>query len=532
MRLQTPAPHPKRTRPSGFWRYSAVGAAFAAVVLALRVPLWLLPGPGRDEAAYHYWAHHPEPAYAPLLQLAVRLSEFAGNGHSLWALRAPVIVLGLLVIFLNDRRLATTGATNPWRTLAALTLALCPWQSITGSLLHPDNFLLAAILGLVLAVQHNRLWLATLAAVTAVLAKPTGIIVLPVVWWLLNHMKNRDPRQLWFARGVLFLAAVGLVSLLKPDMVAGIADFGRMAPTVPWYVRTMAGGGTLLALGGPLLVAVAWIGIRQRLRDLRDDPTGRRQREARASLALAAMLLVFFLAAALLRGQFKGNWILPALVLLWPTRLSSFFGVTTSPKVRSLLVTGLVLTLLISVGQTVVMARPGIVTRVEDHLAARGSVPSWATYSTQAGVREAVVSTSRTWSDHLHEYDDASAFAEGLKARWCANQGAAVPVEWIVAADYGLACQVHWYFGEPEAYVAIYGDGVFHRTWNWLRECAPQDALLALSLPPARSVCSTELDLIKILAPVDHPVTVRPLQPAVVQWRAHHSQEKPHVLIP
>jgi len=274
-----------------------------------------------------------------------------------------------------------------------------------------------------------------------------------------------------------------------------------------------------------LVVGLAWLGARQRWRHLRDGSLGRHRQEARASLALAGVLLVVFLAVALLRGQFKGNWILPALVLLWPTRLDlrphPVWG-------RNVLAMGVVLAYLTSLGQTVVLARPELLARLEDRLAARGMVPEWATYSTQAGIREPAVSASRTWSDHLHEYADGSAFAGEIRADWCDVQGAATPVTCIVADDYGLACQLHWYLGDAGALVVIYDDGIFHRTWSDLRRAAPIQQLLALTLPATARTRGGSFRVVKPMPAVTQPVTGRPLQPAVVEWIGTPRQESPY----
>ncbi len=481
-------------------------ALLAAVLLLIRLPLWLLPGPGRDEAAYYYWAHHPEPAYSLLVQAAIRLGGLVA-GHSLWALRLPVLVLGLLVLVLNDRRLARAGSPVGWRGLAAAALALNPWQSFAGSILHPDNFMLAALLLLVLAIQERRLWLATLATVGAVLAKPTGVLFLPVTWWLLGTLPGPDRRQLHAARLVLVLAAVGLAVTMRPDMVVGMAGFGRMSDSLPWLTRLIAGGGSTLFLGGPVLLGLAVLGVRQRWPDIRTDD------EARASLSLAAILLVVFLTAALLRGQFKGNWILPAAVLLWPLRppRRQLLG-----NPRRLVAVGLVLALLTSLGQTLAMSRPDLIDNWEHALSDRNLVPAWLAYETQAGTRETAVSSSRTWSDHLHEYDDISGFAAQLKSDWCCTAGEAAPLPWIIAGDYGLACQLHWYLAEPQAAIAIYGDGIFCGTWSEICNCAPPTSMLALSLPPDGQVRS-----IAALPVRAHPITGFPLRPAVVRWSTH-----------
>ena len=507
----------------GFGRLFVGLVLLVSGLLAVRLPLWLLPGPGRDEAAYHYWVHHPEPFYAPLLQWAVRLAEVF-CGHSLWSLRAPVLILGVGILWLNDRRLAGIRTPLHLRWLAVLALAFSPWQGFAGSILHPDNFLLAALLALVLAVQHNRLWLATAAAVIAVLAKPTGVLFLPVAWWLCGTLDDLGPREKWAARAVLLATALAVAATVQPEMMRGMADFGRLDPTTAWYARILAAGGALLFLGGPVLVGLSFVGARQRWYDRHQGPDALSKHEARASLAIAAMMLAVFLAAAVLRGQFKGNWVLPALVLLWPVRMPAW---TALPRVRALVVAGLVLTFAASLGQTLIMVRPGLVDRVEGQLSARGLVPAAATYSVQAGVRETSVSTSRSWSDHLRQYNDASLFAAQIKAGWCEAQGAATPVPCLVAGDYGLACQLHWYLGDPATRVAIHGDGIFHRTWTDLRHGAGENDLLFLSGPGPDDFSTAELRVQALLPAVMHPVTGRPLQPTIARWHNDLNQETP-----
>ncbi len=93
------ADHESTARQSG----TALGLVLSAVIL-MRLPLWLLPGPGRDEAAYHYWALHLEPPFAPLVQAVVAVFDLF-EPFSLWSVRTPVALLGLLVLYLGDLRL-------------------------------------------------------------------------------------------------------------------------------------------------------------------------------------------------------------------------------------------------------------------------------------------------------------------------------------------------------------------------------------------------------------------------------------------
>jgi hypothetical protein len=528
MSSRDPANTTPEPQKPGFWR-NGVGFSLLAVgILVARLPLWLLPGPGRDEAAYHYWVHHPEPFYAPLLQWSVAVAEVFG-GHSLWSLRAPVLILGLVILWLNDRRLAGTHTPHYLRWLAAMAIAFSPWQGFAGSILHPDNFLLAALLALVLAVQNNRLWWATIAAITAVLAKPTGLIFLPVVWWLVGKMDHIKGRDLWASRALLLALALAAAATLKPDMVRGMADFGRLADTVPWYARGLASGGALLFLGGPVLVILSVTGARQRWQNLHPDTDPALAREARASLAAAAVMLVVFLSAALLRGQFKGNWVLPALVLLWPLRLAPWMAL---PRTRTLLVAGVVLAFASSLGQTLILRKPDLIDRMENGLSRRGLVPAAATYSVQAGVRETAVSSSRSWSDHLRQYHNAAAFAGTVKAGWCQAQGELTPVPCIVSDDYGLACQLHWYLGEPTTKIAISGDGIVSRTWNDLRDNPTHDDLLVLMAPAAGDIPHGYLGSQTSLAAVLHPVTGQRLQPMIARWHDNPNQETPDVEFP
>lgn len=510
----------------------ALGAAVFGLttLLLLRLPLWLLPGPGRDEAAYHYWAHHPELAYAPLLQLAVRLSELL-LGNSLWSLRLPVIVLGLVVLILNDRRLAGAGASVANRRLAAIALATCAWQGYVSSVLHPDNFLLAALLGLILAVQNNRLGLATVAAVAAVLAKPTGLLVLPVLWWLAGRLPEISQSRLWTARLVLLGLAVGQFAVTDLALVGSLADFGRLSGSLSWSQRGLAAGGALLFLGGPLLLIMAGSGLPQRLRILRAGGSGPAVSEAVATLATAGVLSAVFLAAVVMRGQFKGNWVLPAVILLWPTATPRWL---TRRGGQTLAVAGLAVAMVGGLGQTVALARPELVDQLEHMMVSRSMVPRWATYATQSGLREVTVSTSRTWADHLREFSGTAAFAETISCQWRDALGDSVPLRWILSNDYGLACQLAWGLGDPDLRVAICGDGIFGGTWAEFTRAAPAGPLLALSRSPLAADC---LPLGNwgpgpVLPPIPHPVTGNPLWAKVLVRQTNANKETSDADIP
>ena len=260
-------------------RVAVVGGLWLLTVVLLRLPLWLLPGPGRDEAAYHYWAHHGEPAYAPLMQMVVRLFELPLH-QSLWALRAPVSVTGMLVLLLGDLRLRWAGATPSVRLLAFLAVALTPWQSVTGSFLHPDGFLMVALLAFVLAAQRGHVLLSALAALAAVLAKPTGVLLIPVAWWLAGRLDTDARWRVVAARALLVAALLVFLLPMKATMVEGIASFARAADSVSLPARLGFGGLSLVFTGGPLLLGLAVPGFRERLHLLRCGAPGSRRREA------------------------------------------------------------------------------------------------------------------------------------------------------------------------------------------------------------------------------------------------------------
>lgn len=472
----------------------------AAVVMALlRLPVSWLPGPGRDEAAYHYWSHHVEPAYAPLVQATIKLSEGL-FGPTPWALRVPALALGVLVLVLNDRRLRSAGAPADLRTVALLAICLTPWQMFAGSILHPDNFLLACLLGFVLAAQRASPWALVLTALSAVAAKPTGVLLLPVAFWMVGRLPAVDQRHLLAWRAVLALAAAGAVVLLLPLLPSGVSEFGRMADAVPLTTRVGSWALALAFLGGPVLLGLAVVGARQRLRALRTHADGAVRREALASLAIATVFLGFFALALVGRGQFKANWILPAAVLLLPT------GRVALPRLA--VAAGLVLALAGSVGQTVVMCRPALMSRLEDTLSRHGA----HAYGEHAGIREVAVSSSRTWADHLRQYGDHSAFAASLVARWATT---GQPLRWIVCDDYGLAAQVHWYLHRDEVRIVVPGDGVFVRTVTRLLAEEDPGALLVLPVNHAITDLWPELERRSTLATILHPITGAILTPWV-----------------
>lgn len=397
-----------------------------AVAALPRLALLALPGPGRDEAAYHYWSHHPEPAYAPLLQALLRLADLLPLPAVL-SLRLPSLLAGVSALLLLHLWMRDRGASPAARAAAVATLALGAWGAYAGAIAHPDMLLLVAALAFVVATGRQRSWLAVLAAAAALAAKPSGLVVVLVAFaWLgRDRPPSRGPATLLLAA---LVAPVLLPLLAQPELVAGMLDFARMGQgRAPWQ-GLVAGAVGLLFLLGPLPLVAGARGLRAWRRPL--DP---------ATACALLWLLAFGLAAG--AGQWKANWVAPALFLLWPAGWE--------PSRRTLAV-GLVATALPALVLATSLSRPGWTAAVEARIPA-GPLA----YPALAGEREAERSVARSWSQRAREYQRPVVFADSLRARY------AWPPAAIVADDYGLAARLHFELGEPGVGLWLPGDPVF-----------------------------------------------------------------------
>ena len=377
-------------------RHLLAWSALALAVLALRLPWILLPGLGRDEATYLVWSHHPEPAYAPLLQLLVALSRGVGD---VVGPRLPSVLSGVAVLWLFERWLAARAVAMRDRWIAVALVAVSPWQTYAGSILHPDDLQLAAALAFVLAAHHRSFGAAALAAGLATWAKPSGLLVTVVALaWALRAPGLSSRRR------ALLVGAIGAIALpplfaVDPGLVRGVLAFGSdgTGPAGRVLVFLIA----TLVLAGPALPVVGGRGAIEALRARRDPG---------AVLGLAFVLA--FGIAGLIGGQVKGNWMLPAVLLLWPT------GLRWSARTASL---ALIPTALMTVVITVGFVRPDLARELEEG----GGAPAYLDF---AGEREAEVASATAWWHRLAEY------------RWFE---AACPddVEVVVSDDYGFAAQ-------------------------------------------------------------------------------------------
>lgn len=451
--------------------------AIVLLVLALRAPLWTMPGLGRDEATYVLWAHHPQPAYAPLLQMALGLLRLIG-ADAAWMWRLPSIVAGLLALLLFERWAAARGMRTPSRLLALALLAFSPWQTLTGSVLHPDDLQLVGIFAFAWAARSGRTALALVAAALTPWAKPSGLLVtfVGIAWFL---QIESDPRRRAVVATSVLVGGLLPFAFLHPGMITAIGSFAQVGAQTSWIERfaLLLFGVTFLSGPGALLRVLLRRWQVPRL-DLQNAP----------DQVLAALLLAAFAWAAFVMGQVKGNWLLPGLFLAWPVQ-----GGPVRLRWNAAVVSSVLLSMALTTGFT----RPELAQQVEERWGTRIAPP----YLAMAGSREAEVASATQWWHRLAEYRSLEA--------WCASFGAAGEIDAVVSDDYGLAAQ--WAVSCPTRVPAL---------------VLPHDPLLPLpSSVRAGSLvlavrCSIE-DLVgsegwEPLEPIPHPITGAPVLRAVL----------------
>lgn len=389
--------------------------ALAALVALLRLPLWSLPALGRDEALYLYWSRHFEIAYSPLLQLALRAVDAVGVDAA-WLWRVPVVATGVLLLGLFDRLLCDRGVGADGRFLAVAAVALSPWQTHTASVVHPDGFMVAALLGLAWAGRHDRMGMAATCALLALAAKPSGLLAVVVtagaLAWRTRAALTRRRAAVTLTLLVV-LAAVPL-SQWNRSMVEAVRQFGLVSESVPPVLRAARALVGLLFVGGPILLVALVRGAAER----------RRPTELDLGAALGWAYLLAFSAAALLFGQIKANWILPAALLLWPTGLD-----LRRVWVRA----GMGVQIVLAIGVTLAFSAPQLVRSLE-----RGGSPAFFDYHGFAGQREEEVAPAERWWHRLAVYQGLGSLPEEILAR--VPDG--VELLRVRSDDYGLAAQL------------------------------------------------------------------------------------------
>ncbi len=460
------------------------GLGVALVVAGvLRLALLMLPAPGRDEATYVVWAREGHLAYAPLLGGVLALVTAIGTPGA-WMPRLVVLGLGAATLALAHRVLLRAEVAPARRRALLAALALCPWQTYTGAIVHPDAVFVPLFLALALVLEDvargsrrgragagGSIALATLLSGVLVWAKPTGVLVIPLGVAGLLGARVSVQVGLTCGLGALGLASPVLVAT-NGAMVRELLSFGRLDPT--HGIWTIAGV-VLLALafeGGPVL---AGDGLRSLVGAVRRVVPRRRRPPmtdaTRVALVLGGGLVVCFAVMLITNGQFKGNWVLPGLFLLAPFARPLWGARAAGIAVSS---TGLA-----SLAMVVLMTHPDLVASLETRLPGTAG-----TYRLAASTREARVSTTGGWSERFREYRPLDPFRDRLAAT--RPRGAAPPA-WIVSDDYGLAAQLAWAWRASGTRIAIPTDGLFAGDAPARRTLVDQGAVfLAVHGPLAR----------------------------------------------
>lgn len=400
-----------------------------AALLAGRGVLSAVLGLGRDEAAYWYWAWNGlDASYSLLTAAAVRASTSL-LGDTAVATRIPGLLAGAAAVVwlvVAGRRL---GLGRRAALLAGVALAASPALSYSGSLVHPDAFLV--LLTVVFAERaaavarsgpgRGRLATAAGAAALAALAKLTGALLLaPAAWLVWRHRRSTTAAV---PAGALIAGAGAAVALsLDPRVLEGVREFGRFAPDLSAAGRVSWMAGELLLWAGPALLGIGLAGA-----------WALRRRAARAAWpawAVAALTAGFFAAFAA-AGQAKANWFLPALAVTLPLGIGAWEKAGKLAAARWLAAASIAL----AVTQGVALSLP-----LRPELWAAVCAADWAksvapTYEAHAGRRERAVSPTRTWRQRIEEYHDRP----GADPRLAPVDPAGTV---IVSNDYGLAFRV------------------------------------------------------------------------------------------
>jgi len=266
------------------------------------------------DAARWQWTRTSFPAcvYGPLFVAAGALAVGAGGAQvvpALWLLRLGACAAFLGAVLLLDASLAG----SPFRRLKVALFALNPvalWCVAEG---HNDAFVVAAVLGAVVAVRRGKPALAAFLVAATPAVKAIGIVAGPPFWALLRGPTRA--RFGWTFAGTACAVAL-VVAPLQLSGLDGLARHGRYAPQF-----------SLQGLLGPVpaLVVAAAIAL-SALVDLR------RGRFAGAvRLALAGWLAIPN------PYPWYGLWVLPLAVagpLSWES--AALFGATISIALRYL----------------------------------------------------------------------------------------------------------------------------------------------------------------------------------------------------
>lgn len=441
----------------------------AVFLLALRGALAGLLGPGRDELAYWYWAHHAlDTSYSLVTTGAIWLAtSLFGDGPA--AIRLPGLLAGGLTVAIVGRSVRALGGSFGAAALAMLAVTASPWQGYVGTVAHPDAFLSLFVVGYAAAAMRLRqesesesagalIALAACAGLTA-WTKLTGAILLAPALWLAWRCRRAQPAGSVTAALIIVGVAASLLATLDVELLRGLRAFGTFDGRTGPLGRVGIIAAKLVGFGGPALLLLAGFGAHALAR------SGRR---GRWPLGGAAALWIGFFTLFLFVGQAKANWFLPALLWLVPPGAVALEagvrgaagGGSEVPFAARATRGAAYFTFALSVLGAGVWALPHAPTVWPRVVAAPAVQRIDGTYAQHVGPREAEVSPCRTWTARLAEYGPPPPLDSRIRA---ALEAPSASPPRLTSHDYGLAFALAWRYGR-DVKVHLPWDSVFRRS--------------------------------------------------------------------
>ncbi|MFC1525318.1 glycosyltransferase family 39 protein [Candidatus Latescibacterota bacterium] len=283
---------------------------------------------GKDEAAYWYWSQHLDATYAALPLAAVALADAILPGHE-WLLRLPSALAGLLSLALVHSLCREWGLSLRRCKWATAAFAASHWIWHTSSYLHPDGYLVPCWLLALWCAQRatqshgDRWWAgAGIAAGLATLSKYSGGVLAAgmLAALLMDGRPGRWRRLTTFALAAFLVASPLVVAQWRTGffLPTTLGTLSRIAADAAAPSRLLHLLSSPLFFVSPLLLLLLYFGLGQHVRRAW-------QSRALSDLALTVpgvLLLGTFAFFALVHGQVKGNWILPAFLGVWPLTFS------------------------------------------------------------------------------------------------------------------------------------------------------------------------------------------------------------------
>ena len=421
--------------------------AFSILTLALysSIKLWFVMGVelGKDEAVYTYWGQHLDASYA-LLPFAV-IGIFHGLAPGIeWVLRLGSILVGSLCLVLMFRFCGLFGLPRSMRLWATLALASSHWFWHTTSFLHPDGFLVACWMLVLLVARKAQCEPSPVAYVKigvaagmTLLCKYSGLFLVGgLMLWIgfcTNHEKpdkERWRRLLWVSVPMFIIASPLIYTQLEsgfylPMTLSTLSQIDRSGNPL---LRLLLFFANPLLFVSPILLYLLYRTLIRTAREVTTD------RSLLLPLLPALVLIGAFGLFALTRGQIKGNWILPAFLGLIPLTFKRLVLSSKSALLLGLLfLTASVQTLGIGTG----LKFPALFA----HLGAATENRLNATYRHLVAQPDLRREVAFTWTERLCEYWGW----RNLAAELDALAGSDLSLTPVVSTHYGLTFALEYY---------------------------------------------------------------------------------------